>query len=161
MMRGCLYLLAGPASSVGTKMQMTLCCTYDSRRTRRNDNRILSHRTPQSVRTVSVSLPPFPLPENSSVAVAHSQTCQKSLVFLPLHFEQQHRQTHVTPPLRIPIRHASRHMHQPTGTQSANATQPPRMMPPHTPTRRPATRRKHCLDTQNRLPQSTTAPSKQ
>ncbi|RNC34733.1 hypothetical protein TcCL_Unassigned02445 [Trypanosoma cruzi] len=62
---------------------------------------------------------------------------------------------------RIPLRHASRHMHQPTATQSVNATQPPRMMPPHTPTRHHATRRKQCLDTQNRLPQRTTAPSRQ
>ncbi|ESS63016.1 hypothetical protein TCDM_09248 [Trypanosoma cruzi Dm28c] len=65
--------------------------------------------------TVSLSLPPVPLPENSSVAVAHSQTRQKPLVFpLPLHIARQHRQTKVTPSLagfpqtRLPP-HASAH----------------------------------------------------
>ncbi|RNC42987.1 hypothetical protein TcCL_NonESM07344 [Trypanosoma cruzi] len=49
--------------------------------------------------TASVSLPPVPLPENSSVAVAHPPTCQKSIAFLlPSHIAQQHRQTKVTPP---------------------------------------------------------------
>ncbi|RNC36151.1 hypothetical protein TcCL_Unassigned00885 [Trypanosoma cruzi] len=117
MMRGCLYLLAGPASSVGTKMQLTLCCTHDGRLILHNGNHMLWHHTPQSMCTVSVSLTPVPLPENSSVAVAHSPTRKKSLVFiLPLHFEQQHRQTHVTPffadspQTRLPP-HASTHSH--------------------------------------------------
>ncbi|RNC35328.1 hypothetical protein TcCL_Unassigned01796 [Trypanosoma cruzi] len=117
MMRGRPHLLAAPASSVGTTMQTTLCCTHDGRRIIHNGNRILWHHTPQSMCTVSVSLPPFPLPENSSVAVEHSPTRQKSLVFLPhLHFEQQHRQTHVTPSFadspqtRLPP-HSSAHSH--------------------------------------------------
>ncbi|RNF13123.1 hypothetical protein TcG_08693 [Trypanosoma cruzi] len=82
MMRGRLHLLAAPASSAGKKMQMTLSCTHNGRHTIHNGNRILSHHTPQSMCTVSVSFPPFPLPENSLMAVAHSPTCQKSLVFL-------------------------------------------------------------------------------
>ncbi|RNC35519.1 hypothetical protein TcCL_Unassigned01606 [Trypanosoma cruzi] len=96
---------------------MTHSCTYDSRRILHYGNRILWHHTLWSMRTVSVSLPPFPLPENSSVDVAHSPTCQKSLVFLlPLHFEQQHRQTHFTPTFadssqtRLPP-HSSAHRH--------------------------------------------------
>ncbi|RNC36332.1 hypothetical protein TcCL_Unassigned00716 [Trypanosoma cruzi] len=63
------------------------------------------------------SFPPFPLPENSSVTVAHPPTCQKSLVFLLLlHIAQQHRQTHATPSFadspqtRLPP-HASTHSH--------------------------------------------------
>ncbi|EAN81785.1 hypothetical protein Tc00.1047053506665.20 [Trypanosoma cruzi] len=94
MMRGRLHLLAALAGSAGKRLQMTLCCTHDGRRTLHNGNCILWHHTPQSMRTVSVSLPPVPLPENSSVAVAHSPTCQKALVFLPSHFAQQHRQPH-------------------------------------------------------------------
>ncbi|RNC53628.1 hypothetical protein TcCL_ESM09021 [Trypanosoma cruzi] len=97
MMRGRLHLLAAPASSAGT--QMTLSCTYDSRHILHYGNRILWHHTPQSMCTVSVSLPPVPLPENSSVAVAHSPTCQKSLVFLlSLQIARQHRQTQFAPP---------------------------------------------------------------
>ncbi|RNC36702.1 hypothetical protein TcCL_Unassigned00317 [Trypanosoma cruzi] len=96
--RGRLHLLAAHASSADTKMQVTLCCTHDGRLILHNGNRILSHHTPQSMRTVSVSLPHFPLPENSSVDVAHSPTCLKALVFLlPSHIEQQLRQTHATP----------------------------------------------------------------
>ncbi|ESS61420.1 hypothetical protein TCDM_10995 [Trypanosoma cruzi Dm28c] len=117
MMKGRLHLLAAPTRSAGKKMPMTLCCTHDGRCTRRNANHILWHHTPQWMRTVSVSLPPFPLPENSSVAMAHSPTCQKSLVFPPpLQIAQQHRQTHVTPPFtdshqtRLPP-HASTHKH--------------------------------------------------
>ncbi|RNC36148.1 hypothetical protein TcCL_Unassigned00929, partial [Trypanosoma cruzi] len=99
MMRGRLHLLAAPASSADTKMQVTLCCTHDGRCVLHNGNRILWHHTPQSMCTASVSLPPVPLPENSSVAVAHPPTCQKSIAFLlPSHFAQQHRQTKVTPP---------------------------------------------------------------
>ncbi|KAF8287161.1 hypothetical protein TcBrA4_0011130 [Trypanosoma cruzi] len=117
MMRGRLHLLAAPASSADTKMQVTLCCTHCGRCTIHNGNRILWHHTPQSVCTASVSIPPFHLPENSSVAVAHSPTCQRSLVFLPpSQIAQQHRQTHVTPPFadspqtRL-IPHASTHSH--------------------------------------------------
>ncbi|RNC53356.1 hypothetical protein TcCL_ESM09318 [Trypanosoma cruzi] len=89
MMRGQLHLLAAPASSADTKMQMTLCCTHNDRRTLHNGNRILWHHTSQRVRTVSVSLTPVPLPENSSAAVAHSPACQKALVFLlPSHIAQ-------------------------------------------------------------------------
>ncbi|RNC46345.1 hypothetical protein TcCL_NonESM03802 [Trypanosoma cruzi] len=117
MMRGCLYLLAGPASSVGKKMQLTLCCTHDGRLILHNGNHILWHHTPQSMCTVSVSLTPVPLTEKTLVAVAHSPTRQKSLVFLlPLHIAQQHRQTHVTPPFagspqtRL-LPHASTHSH--------------------------------------------------
>ncbi|ESS55771.1 hypothetical protein TCDM_12739 [Trypanosoma cruzi Dm28c] len=62
-------------------------------------------------------LPAFPLPENSSVDVAHPPTCQKSLVFLLLlQIAQQHRQTHATPSFadspqtRLPP-HASAHKH--------------------------------------------------
>ncbi|EKG00319.1 hypothetical protein TCSYLVIO_008745, partial [Trypanosoma cruzi] len=117
MMRGRLHLLAAPASSTDTKMQMTLSCTHDGRCTIHNGNRILWHHTPQSVCTASVSIPPFHLPENSSVAVAHSPTCQRSLVFLPpSQIAQQHRQTKVTPSFadspqtRLPP-HASTHSH--------------------------------------------------
>ncbi|EAN84577.1 hypothetical protein Tc00.1047053508455.30 [Trypanosoma cruzi] len=117
MMRGRPHLLAAPATSADKKMQTTLCCTHDGRCTRRNSNRILWHHTPQWMCTVSVSLPPVPLPENSSVAVAHSPTCQKALVLLPpSHFEQQHHQTHVAPPFadspqtRLPP-HSSAHRH--------------------------------------------------
>ncbi|ESS59097.1 hypothetical protein TCDM_14164 [Trypanosoma cruzi Dm28c] len=116
MMRGRLHLLAAPASSTGTMMQVTLSCTHCGRCTRRNANRILWHHTPQWMCTVSVSIPPVPLPENSSVDVTHSQKCQKSLVLLPLHIEQQLRQTKVTPPFadspqtRLPP-HASTHSH--------------------------------------------------
>ncbi|RNC42535.1 hypothetical protein TcCL_NonESM07812 [Trypanosoma cruzi] len=163
MMRGRLHLLAAPASSADTKMQVTLCCTHNDRCTLRNGNRILWHHTPQRMRTVSVSLTPVPLPGNSSVDVAHSPKCQKALVFLPpSHLKQQHRQTHVTPPFadspqtRLPPR-SSAHRH----TVRKRHALPPRTMVPHTPTRHPATRCKQYLDTQNRLPQSTTAPSKQ
>ncbi|RNC36360.1 hypothetical protein TcCL_Unassigned00669 [Trypanosoma cruzi] len=163
MVRGRLHLLAAPASSADKKMQVTLYCTHGGRRTRRNGNRILWHHTPQRMRTVSVSLPPAPLTENTLVAVAHSPTCQKALVFLLLsHTAQQHRQTHVTPPFADSPQtslqpHSSAHRHI---VQKRHALLP-RMMEPHTPTRHPATRRKQCLDTQNRLPQQTTAPSKQ
>ncbi|RNC33420.1 hypothetical protein TcCL_Unassigned03888 [Trypanosoma cruzi] len=163
MMKGQLHLLTAPASSADKKMQMTLCCTRDGRCTLRNGNRILWHHTPQWTRTVSVSLPPFTLPENSLLAVAHSPTCLKALVFLLLsHTAQQHRQTHVTPPFADSPQtslqpHSSAHRHI---VQKRHALLP-RMMEPHTPTRHPATRRKQCLDTQNRLPQQTTAPSKQ
>ncbi|RNC36920.1 hypothetical protein TcCL_Unassigned00086 [Trypanosoma cruzi] len=163
MMRGRLHLLAAPASSADKKMQVTLCCTHKDRCTRRNGNRILWHHTPQWTRTVSVSLPPVPLPENSLVAVAHSPTCQKAIVFLPpSHLKQQHRQTHFTlpfadsPQTRLPPR-SSAHRH---AVRKRHALLP-RMMEPHTPTRHPPTRRKQCLDTQNSFPQSTTAPSKQ
>ncbi|KAF5218945.1 hypothetical protein ECC02_008114 [Trypanosoma cruzi] len=99
MMRGRLHLLAAPASSADTKMQVTLYCTHGGRCILHYGNRILSHHTPQRVRTVSVSLPPVPLPENSLLAVAHSPTCLKAIVFLPpSHIAQQHRQTHAAPP---------------------------------------------------------------
>ncbi|RNC34910.1 hypothetical protein TcCL_Unassigned02265 [Trypanosoma cruzi] len=162
MMRGRPHLLAAPASSVGTTMQTTLCCTHDGRCIIHNGNRILWHHTLWSTRTVSVSLPPFPLPENSSVAVAHSPTRQKSLVsFLTCTSNNSTAKRMSLLLSRIPLRHASRHIHQLTATQSVNVTQSPRMTVPHTPTRHHATRRKQCLDTQNRLPQTTTAPSKQ
>ncbi|KAF5219822.1 hypothetical protein ECC02_007146 [Trypanosoma cruzi] len=117
MMRGHLHLLAAPASSADTKMQVTLCCTHDGRHILQNGNRILWHHTPQSMRTVSVSLTPAPLTENTLVAVAHSPTCLKSPVSLPhLHFAQQLRQTHATPSFadspqtRLPP-HSSAHRH--------------------------------------------------
>ncbi|EAN82870.1 hypothetical protein Tc00.1047053410199.20 [Trypanosoma cruzi] len=95
IMRGRLHLLAALTGSAGKKMQMTLCCTHEGRCILHNANRILWQHTPQRVRTASVSLPPFPLPENSSVAVAHSPACQKALVFLlPSHIAKQHRQPH-------------------------------------------------------------------
>ncbi|KAF5226272.1 hypothetical protein ECC02_000395 [Trypanosoma cruzi] len=162
MMRGRLHLLAAPASSAGTMMQTTLCCTHYDRRTLHNGNRILWHHTSQRVRTVSVSLTPVPLPENSSAAVAHSPACQKAICFLfprTSHSSTAKRMSLLLS--QILLRHASRHMHQLTGTQSVNVTLLPRMTVPHTPTRHPATRCKQCLDTQNKLPQSTTAPSKQ
>ncbi|RNE98683.1 hypothetical protein TcG_12201 [Trypanosoma cruzi] len=115
MMRGRLHLLAAHTRSADTKMQMTLCCTHCGRRIIQNGNRILWHHTPQSMRTVSV-LPPVPLPEKTLVAVAHSQTRQKSLVFPPSQIAQQHRQTHATPSFadshqtRLPL-HASAHRH--------------------------------------------------
>ncbi|RNC54992.1 hypothetical protein TcCL_ESM07556 [Trypanosoma cruzi] len=65
IMRGRLHLLAAAASSEDTKMQVTLCCTHDGRLILHNVNRILWHHTSQWTRIVSVSLPPFPLPENS------------------------------------------------------------------------------------------------
>ncbi|RNC36449.1 hypothetical protein TcCL_Unassigned00581 [Trypanosoma cruzi] len=69
------------------------------------------------------SFPPFPLPENSSVAVAHPPTCQKSLVFLlPSNFAQQHRQTHVAPSF---------------------ADSPQTRLPPHASTHRHAVRKRH------------------
>ncbi|KAF5221940.1 hypothetical protein ECC02_004917 [Trypanosoma cruzi] len=138
MMRGRLLLLAAPASSAGKKMQMTLCCTHDDRCTLRNGNRILWHHTPQWMRTVSVSLPPFPLPENSSVAVAHSPTCQKALVFLlPSHFEQQHRQTHFTPSL---------------------ADSPQTRLPPHSSTHRHAVRKRRAAAPHDGAAHTNTAP---
>ncbi|RNE97889.1 hypothetical protein TcG_12436 [Trypanosoma cruzi] len=47
MMRARLHLLAAPASSADTKMQVTLCCTHDGGCALHNSNRILSHHTPQ------------------------------------------------------------------------------------------------------------------
>ncbi|RNC36303.1 hypothetical protein TcCL_Unassigned00731 [Trypanosoma cruzi] len=140
-------------------MQTTLCCTHCGRLILHNGNRILWHHTLSSTRTASVSLPPVPLPENSSVDVEHLQTRQKSHVFpLPLHFEQQLRLTHATPPFadspqtRLPPNSPS-HIHA-VRKHHAVAS----MTMPHTPTRHHATRRKQRLDTQNRLPQTTTAP---
>ncbi|RNF08977.1 hypothetical protein TcG_09658 [Trypanosoma cruzi] len=95
---------------------MTLSCTHGGRCILHYGNRILWHHKLQRMRTVSVSLPPVPLPENSSVDVAHSQTCQKAIVFLPpSHFAQQHRQTYFTPfadspQTRLPP-HSSAHRH--------------------------------------------------
>ncbi|EAN83325.1 hypothetical protein Tc00.1047053509281.30 [Trypanosoma cruzi] len=59
---------------------------------------------------------------------------------------------------RIPLRHASRHIHQLTATQSVNATQSPRMTVPHTPTRHPTTRRKQCLDNTKRVAPDNDSP---
>ncbi|RNC36894.1 hypothetical protein TcCL_Unassigned00056 [Trypanosoma cruzi] len=114
-------------------MQTTLCCTRDGRRTLHNGNRILSHHTPQSMCTVSVSLPPALLTENTLVAVAHPPTCQEALVFLLPRTSHSSAAKHMPLLLlRILLRHASRHIHQPTGTQSVNVTLLPRMMEPHT-----------------------------
>ncbi|KAF5221093.1 hypothetical protein ECC02_005805 [Trypanosoma cruzi] len=138
MMRGQLHLLAAPASSADTKMQMTLCCTHYDRRTLHNGNRILWHHTSQRVRTVSVSLPPVPLPENSSVAVAHSPKCQKALVFLPpSHIEQQLRQTHATPSF---------------------ADSPQTRLPPHASTHRHAVRKRHAAAPLDAATHTNTAP---
>ncbi|KAF5215332.1 hypothetical protein ECC02_011984 [Trypanosoma cruzi] len=138
MMRGRLHLLAAPASSADTKMQVTLCCTHYDRWTLHNGNRILWHHTSQRVRTVSVSLPPFPLPENSSVDVAHSPKCQKALVFLPpSHLKQQHRQTHATPSF---------------------ADSPQTRLPPHASTHRHAVRKRHAAAPHDGATHTNTAP---
>ncbi|RNC32567.1 hypothetical protein TcCL_Unassigned04809 [Trypanosoma cruzi] len=158
MMRGCLYLLATPASSVGTKIQMALCCTYCGRCALHNGNHILWHHTLWSTRTASVSLLSLSLRTHRWPWHTHRNVRNHLFFFFPYTSNNSTAKRMPLPLSRIPIRHASRHIHQPTATQSVNATQLPRMMPPHTPTRRPATRRKQCLDTQNRLPQTTTAP---
>ncbi|EKF30694.1 hypothetical protein MOQ_005492 [Trypanosoma cruzi marinkellei] len=114
------------------------CCTHDSRRILHNGNRILWLHTPQWMRTASVSLPPFPPPENSSVAVADSPTCRKALVFLlPPHIAQQHHQTHVTPPF---------------------ADSPQTRLPPHSSAHRHAVRKRHAAAPHDGAAQANTAP---
>ncbi|RNC33429.1 hypothetical protein TcCL_Unassigned03877 [Trypanosoma cruzi] len=138
MMRGRLHLLAAPTDSAGKKLQITLCCTHGGRCTLHNGNCIRWHHTPQWMCTVSVSLPPFPLPENSSVAVAHPQTRQKSLVFLlPLHIAQQHRQTHATPSF---------------------ADSPQTRLPPHASAHRHAVRKRHAAAPHDGAAHTNTAP---
>ncbi|RNC40922.1 hypothetical protein TcCL_NonESM09557 [Trypanosoma cruzi] len=116
MMRGRLHLLAAPASSADTKMQVTLCCTHDGRHILHNGNCILSHHTPQWICTASVSLLPFPLPENSSVAVAHPPTCRKSPVFLLPRTSHSSTANLILSPfiLRILFRQTFRYLHPPT-----------------------------------------------
>ncbi|RNC36569.1 hypothetical protein TcCL_Unassigned00432 [Trypanosoma cruzi] len=117
---------------------MTLCCTHYGRCTPHNGNCILWHHTPQSTRTASVSLPPVPLPENSSVDVAHSQTRQKAIVFLlPSHIAQQHRQTHVTPSF---------------------ADSPQTRLPPHASTHRHTVRKRHAAAPHDAAAHTNTAP---
>ncbi|RNC59260.1 hypothetical protein TcCL_ESM03065 [Trypanosoma cruzi] len=108
IMRGLLRLLAAPASSSGNKMQTNVAFF-----TTENAS---CGTTSCSRRAQSPSPSLLSLSENSSVALAHSPTCQKALVFLPpSHFEQQHRQTKVTPsfadfPQTRLLPHASTHL---------------------------------------------------
>ncbi|RNC35114.1 hypothetical protein TcCL_Unassigned02036 [Trypanosoma cruzi] len=137
MMRGRLHLLAAPASSADTKMQMTLSCTHCGRCILHYGNRILWNHKLQRMRTVSVSLPPFPLPENSSVAVAYPATCQKAIVFLPpSHFAQQHRQTYFTP----------------------FADSPQTCLPPHSSAHRHTVRKRHAAAPHDAAAHTKTAP---
>ncbi|ESS54942.1 hypothetical protein TCDM_13626 [Trypanosoma cruzi Dm28c] len=114
MMRGRLHLLAAPASSTGTMMQVTFSCTHDGRCTLHNGNRILWHHTPQCVRTVSVSL--LSLSLRTHRWTWHTQRHVRNQLFF-LFPRTSHSSTAKRVPLllsRIPLRHASCHMHQPT-----------------------------------------------
>ncbi|RNC35512.1 hypothetical protein TcCL_Unassigned01599 [Trypanosoma cruzi] len=118
MMRGRLHLLAAPASSAGTKMQVTLCCTHCGRCTSftmaiASCGTTRRSRCAQSPPHSLLSLPPR---THRWPWHTHRRVRKNPAVFTLLHFEQQHRQTHVTPhfadsPQTRLLPHSSSHRH--------------------------------------------------
>ncbi|KAF5220488.1 hypothetical protein ECC02_006556 [Trypanosoma cruzi] len=112
--------------------QMTLSCTHGGRCILNNGNRILWHHTSQRVRTVSVSLLSLSLRTHRRPWHTHRHVRKQLCFFLP---RTSHSSTAKRMSLllsQILLRHASRHIHQLTGTQSVNVTLLPRMTVPHT-----------------------------